>query len=60
MNIIKAIVCGAVIAKYCATNAKLVRKVERYNDRIKENEKKLRETGRYIHQLSAHIEEETY
>jgi len=58
MNVLRAMICGASIVGYCAKNAKLARKVEKYNAKMRSNTKKLGDVESQIRQLTAYIEKE--
>ena len=58
MNVLRAMICGASIVGYCAKNAKLAKKIEKYNAKMRSNTNKLAEVESQIRQLTAYIEKE--
>ena len=58
MNLLRAMICGAAVVGYCAKNAKLAKKVERYNIKMRMNKEKLADVENQIRQLTAYIEKE--
>lgn len=58
MNVLRAMICGAAVVGYCAKNAKLTKKVERYNAKMRKNGQKLAAVESQIRQLTAYIEPE--
>ena len=56
MNVLRAMICGAAIVGYCAKNAKLAKKVEKYNAKMKQNKQKLEDVESQIRLLTAYIE----
>lgn len=58
MNVLRAMICGASIVAYCAKNAKLAKKVEKYNAMMRSNTIKLLEVENEVRQLTAYTEKE--